>query len=219
MKLLSVETSSPVFSAAVSEGTRILVFRKAEGQGHPSLLLADMIQEALREAQWDLADLDGFAVSIGPGSFTGLRIGAMTVKALAWAVSKPVLPVSSLEVIAHNLASSRLPVVPFLDARKGNVYMASFQPDGQGSLRRTGPDELLSPAAALQRFEGPALLAGDGLQRYAEQVRSLAPAGLEQAPPESWVPAADRLCRIAAGRWPAGLVDDPHCLVPQYLYP
>ncbi len=219
MKLLSVETSSPVFSVAVSEGPRLLVFRQEEGQGRPSLLLADLIQEALQEARWDLAELDGFAVSIGPGSFTGLRIGAMTVKTLAWSVSKPVLPVSSLEVVARNLADSVLPVVPFLDAWKGNVYMASFIPDGRGSLRRAGPDEFLSPEEALRRFEGPALLVGNGLKKYAEKVRSLAPAGVEQAPPESWVPRADRLCRIAASRWPAGLVDDPHRLVPQYLYP
>ena len=218
MKLLGVETSSPVFSVAVSDGPGRIDYWPAQEQGQPALLLADMIQAALEKAGWALEELDGFAISIGPGSFTGLRIGVMSVKTLAWSASKPVLPVSSLEVIAHNLQDSRQPVVPFVDARKGNVYMASFSPDGRGSLRRDGPDELLRPEDALRRFSEPAVLVGDGLKRYADLVASLAPAGVEQAPPQLWVPRADVLCRLADSRWPSGLVDDPHRLVPQYLY-
>jgi len=218
MKLLGLETSSPVFSAAVSDGPKILAYRQMDGQGPPSLLLTDLIQTVLQEAGTALPGLDGFAISIGPGSFTGLRIGVMTVKTLAWTLSKPVLPVSSLEVIANNLESSLHPVVSFLDARKGNVYMACFAPDGQGSLKRIDPDALLRPEEVLQHFEEPAILVGDGLKRYAELVNSMAPAGVVQAEPSFWVPRADVLCRIAGSRWPAGRVDDPHRLVPQYLY-
>ncbi len=218
MKLLGLETSSPVFSVAVSDGSKILAYRQVEGQGRPSLLLTELIQAMLEEAGVTLPELDGFAVSIGPGSFTGLRIGVMTVKTLAWAKTKPVLPVSSLEVIANNLESSPYPVVSFLDARKGNVYMACFAPDGIGSLKRIDPDALLRPEDALRRFEEPAILVGDGLKRYAELVNSMAPAGVDRAEPSLWVPRADILCRCAARRWPAGLVDDPHRLVPQYLY-
>ena len=218
MKLLAVETSSPVFSVAASDGTSALAWEQVQGQGLPSLLLTDLIQSVLKEAGISLEALDGFAVSIGPGSFTGLRIGVMTVKTLAWALKKPVLPVSSLEVMAHNARESGQPVVPFVDARKGNVYMASFAPDGRGKLRRTAPDELLRPEEALRRFPEPALLLGDGLNRYAELVASLASAGVQRADPELWVPRADSLCEIAASRWPEALVDDPHRLVPQYLY-
>ena len=217
MKLLAVETSSPIFSVAAADGPRI-TFEQAQGQGRPSLLLTDMIQAALQKAGLTLEALDGFAVSIGPGSFTGLRVGVMTVKTLAWALRKPVLPVSSLEVIARNLDGGTQPVVPFLDARKGNVYMASFTPGEDGRLQRVAPDALLRPEEALRRFSEPAVLAGDGLSRYAGLVGSLAPAGVEQAPPELWVPRADVLCRIAVSLWPAGLLDDPHRLVPQYLY-
>ena len=218
MKLLGLETSSPQFSVAVSSGPDILSFRQVDGQGLPSLLLTDLIQSVLEKAGVTLQQLDGFAVSIGPGSFTGLRVGVMTVKTLAWTLKKPVLPVSSLEVIANNLEHSAQPVVPFLDARKGNVYMASFAPDKQGLLQRIEPDTLLRPEEALRHFEEPAVLVGDGLKRYAELVNSLAPAGVEQADPSLWIPLADLLCRLAARRWPAGLVDDPHRLVPQYLY-
>ena len=218
VRLLGVETSSLFFSVAAADGSNLLSYRQADSQGLSSLMLTDMIQEALKEAGLDLAGLDGFAISIGPGSFTGLRIGVMTVKTLAWALKKPVLPVSSLEVIANNFPDSGQPVVPFLDARKGNVYMACFAPDEKGSLRRTAPDTLLKPEEALQRFEEPAILVGDGLKRYAELVNSTAPAGVERAEPSLWIPRADVLCRLAARRWPEGLVDDPHRLVPHYLY-
>jgi len=218
MKILGVETSSLIFSVAVADGPKILSYRQAEGQGPPALLLTEMIQEALEEAKLDLEGLDGFALSIGPGSFTGLRIGVMTVKVLAWALKKPVLPVSSLEVLAHNLAPSPVPVVPFLDARKGNVYMACFVPGKEGALQRTDPDALLRPEEVLERFEEPAILVGDGIKSYAALVNTVAPAGVEQADPSLWVPRADLLCKIAAARWPDGLVDDPHRLVPQYLY-
>jgi tRNA threonylcarbamoyladenosine biosynthesis protein TsaB len=218
VKILGVETSSPFFSVAVADGSNLLSYRQMDSQGLSSLMLTDMVQAALKEAALELEGLDGFAISIGPGSFTGLRIGVMTVKTLAWALKKPVLPVSSLEVMARNARDSGQPVVPFVDARKGNVYMACFNPDGMGKLRRAAPDELLRPEEALRRFPEPALLMGDGLKRYADLVASRASAGVQPAAPELWVPRADLLCEIASARWPEALVDDPHRLVPQYLY-
>lgn len=219
MKILGVETSSLTFSVAASDGSDIVASIRMEEQPRTSLRLSDMIQSALDKAGWKPEELDGFAVSIGPGSFTGLRVGVMTVKTLAWALRKPVLPVSSLEVLANNLPKSDLPVIPFVDARKGNVYVASFEPTGTVPLRRINPDTLMRPELAVRCFHDPeGLLVGDGLKRYAELVKSSAPAGVEQAPPEHWVPRAEVLCLLAAAKWPEGLMDDPHLLVPQYLY-
>lgn len=213
--LLAVETSSSVFSVAVGEGPRILSFVQVEGQGRPCALLTDLIEKATAEAGCRLNDLNGFAVSIGPGSFTGLRVGVMTVKTLAWALKKPVVPVSSLEVIARNFQNSAKPVLLFLDARKGNVYSALFRPNGQGRLARATPDELLSPPEALQRISEPTRVVGDGLKRYAHLLDSRE---ADPAPADRWVPRADRACEIAAARWPSAQVDDIHRLVPQYLY-
>jgi len=218
VKLLGLETSSPLFSVAVSDGPAILACEQVQGQGRPSALLTDLIEQALEKAGFPLSGLDGLAISIGPGSFTGLRVGVMTIKALAWALQKPALPVSSLEVIAWNLQRGASNVHPFLDARKGNVYMAHFQRSGDGSLERLSADELLRPEQALQRINLPAVLAGDGLRRYATQVAAMDLRGVELAPEDLWIPRADRLCQIAHSRWPAGIVDDPHRLVPQYLY-
>lgn len=214
--LLGVETSSPVFSAAVCDGERLLSSLKSEDPARRSDGLAEMIQEAIRAAGLTLAELDGFAVSIGPGSFTGLRVGVTTVKTLAWALKKKILPVSTLEVIASNLARSSSPIGVFLDARKGKVYSACFEPNGADPLKRLSPDRLLPPEEALAEIPPEAILAGDGLRRYRELVSSFPKWRL--APEPDWIPSAEILCRIASSRWPDGVLDDPHRLVPQYLY-
>ncbi len=218
VKLLAVETSSPIFSVAVCDGPEILTFRLVDGQGPASSMLTDLIEGGLQKAGLKMEELDGFAISIGPGSFTGLRIGVMTVKALAWALKKPVLPVSSLEVIAHNAADGSKDVWVLLDACKGNVYSAVFSPAGGGALRRTGPDELLSPDEALKKVQGPVRVIGAGIKKYGHKLAELGAGWAETVPPEQWIPRADVVARIAAAAWPQGRVDDAHTLVPQYLY-
>ncbi|MBI3322890.1 MAG: tRNA (adenosine(37)-N6)-threonylcarbamoyltransferase complex dimerization subunit type 1 TsaB [Candidatus Omnitrophica bacterium] len=231
MKWLGIETSCPAFSVAVSDGERILSCLQGEGRGRPSSLLTDLIQQALRQAGMELAQVDGLAISIGPGSFTGLRVGVMTAKTMAWALRKPVQPVSSLEAIAQNLApppavsagggvaASPRDVLAFVDARKGNVYSALFSPAGDGQLARATEDERMLPAEALERVPASAVVVGDGLQAYGPLLaQASTEAQLEPAPADLWFPRADSVCRLADCQWPRGRVDDPHRLVPKYLY-
>lgn len=217
MKLLGVETSSLIFSVAVCDGERILSSLKPDDPERRSDWLAEMIREALRAAGLTLAGLDGFAISIGPGSFTGLRVGVTTVKTLAWALKKRIVPVSTLEVVATNLRQGSAPIGVFLDARKGKVYSALFEPNGAGRLKRLSPDQLLPPEEALKGFSAGAVLVGDGLKRYPGLPDSM-PNSWMRAPESDWIPSAEILCRIAASQWPDGVLDDPHRLVPEYLY-
>ena len=215
VKLIGVETSSSAFSVAASDGARVSAALSADGVGRPSVLLTDWIEQASAKAGFALPEIDGFAVSIGPGSFTGLRVGVTTVKTLAWALKKPVLPVSSLEVIAQNLEWQRAEICVFVDARRKKVYSALFSSDGAGTIRRLTEDRLAVPEDLLKQLKPGTLLVGDGIRRYPELT---AGAGFSCAPEKEWVPLASSLCRIAASRWPAGALDDPHPLVPQYLY-
>ncbi|MBI3318131.1 MAG: tRNA (adenosine(37)-N6)-threonylcarbamoyltransferase complex dimerization subunit type 1 TsaB [Candidatus Omnitrophica bacterium] len=217
MKLLGIETSSPTFSVAVCDGEKVLSFLQEEGVGRPSSLLTPMVEEALRAAGLELGALDGFSVSVGPGSFTGLRVGVMTVKTFSWALKKPALPVSTLEVIAENFPASEKQLRLFMDARKGKVYTAAFSSNGSGPWKREREDQLLLPEKALEGVEPGTLLAGDGLKRFPELAVSLA-GKARRAEEGTWTPRADRLCAIAGRRWPQGVLDDPHRLVPQYLY-
>ena len=218
MRILGLETSSRVFSVAVCEGDRILSALKSEDPVSRSDRLADLIQQALKDSGTPIKALEGLAISMGPGSFTGLRVGVATAKTLAWALKKPVLPVSSLEVIASNLSQAASPIGVLLDARKGKVYTACFSPDGSGGLRRLSEDQLLLPEAAIQKIPSGALLTGDGVERYAGLLVSCADRKITVAAPQSWIPSAENLCRIAAAQGLSRGVDDPHRLVPQYLY-
>ncbi len=218
MNLLGIETSSLVFSVAVCDGERILSFLKSNDPTRRSDYLTELIQEAIRTAGLTLAGLDGFTISIGPGSFTGLRVGVMTIKTLAWALMKPILPISTLEIIAYNFCRNSTSIGVFLDARKGKVYSASFAPDGIDNLKRSSPDQLLLPEEALEKFPRDTLLVGDGLKRYRDLLKSTNGRAWNCAPESEWIPSAEVLCRIAASRWPHGVLDDPHPLVPQYLY-
>ena len=218
MKLLAVETSSPLFSVALCDGGRVVGSLESTEPASRSDFLTEGIQRLLRAAGLTPAALEGFIISIGPGSFTGLRVGVTAVKTLAWALKKPILPVSSLEVIAHNVAEASCPIRVFQDARKGKVYTALFAPGDQGRLKRLSPDELLPPEEALKKLAGKAILLGDGIRRYQQLLSSMNGKELILAPESEWVPRAEVLCRIAAGRWPEGTLDDPRRLVPQYLY-
>ena len=217
-KLLGIESSSPSFSVAVCEGEKILSFLQAEGQGPPSLLLTELIRQAASQAGVTLETLDGFAVSAGPGSFTGLRVGVMTVKTLAWALKKPVVPVSSLEVMARNAQGQTRRVLTFVDARKEKVYSALFSCNGAAQIQRLTPDILLSPEEALRQRGGqPVLIVGDGIRRYGGLVQADAGGGGEISDPSLWIPRADEVCKAAQIHW-TDRIDDPHRLVPQYLY-
>lgn len=219
MRLLGIETSCSLFSVAATDGDELLSFHQADGTGRPSTGLPPLIERVMAETGWGWQDLDAFALSIGPGSFTGLRVGVTTVKTLAWAVHKPVVPVSTLEVIAQNLHDSDVREIRlFMDARKGKVYTARFRPGESGLVERLSPDRLCLPEEALRDLQEQALLVGDGVRRYADWVHA---AGIEEmrvAQSLTWIPRADRLCRLAYRHSPTARVDDPHTLVPQYLY-
>lgn len=218
MKLLGVETSSGTFSVAVSDDEKILAFLQAQGIGRPSTGLTPLMEQALQETGWNFPDLDGFALSIGPGSFTGLRVGVTMVKTLAWALKKPVVPVSTLEIIAENLLKTDREILLFLDARKGKVYTARFRSNGTDFVQRLSEDQLLLPEETLKTVTRPTVLLGDGTLRYEQLLTPFGPEKLTVAEPSAWIPRADVLCRLAHRDFETSRVDDPHRLVPQYLY-
>lgn len=215
--LLGIETSSPVFSAAVTSGTDLRAYLQVEGLGRPSGLLTDLIEHALEKAELPLERIDAIAVSIGPGSFTGLRVGTVTAKTMGWALKIPVIPVSSLEVTAQNLAGTKKELHLLLDARKGNVYYARFGP-GPDGLIRLEADQRLKPEEAIQKINPDSFLMGDAPDKYADLILSAGLDRCEPVPSFAWVPRADHLCRIAQSRWPEGQVTDWHRIQPNYLY-
>ena len=132
MMLLAVETTAAIASAALLQDGMLIAEREADaGKKHAETLLP-LIDALLEENGVTIAQIDLFAVDVGPGSFTGVRIGVSLVNALAFAASKKVVSVDSLETLALSVGETDRPVVAMIDARNGNAYAALYQ---AGSVR------------------------------------------------------------------------------------
>lgn len=216
MKILAFDTSSASGSVAVTDGERLLCEWNSGDAGKHSNWLMPAVDGVLRSAGARLADIDLYAVDIGPGSFTGLRIGVSTVKGLAWATGRKVVGVSTLEALALNLRYSRMHVCPVLDARRGEVYAAIYR-YADGGMEAVMKDSALSPATLFERLrevEGPVVFLGNGLTAYSEEIRKNVD-GAVVAPAALWSMRASNIAMLAMER-ATGAVS-PAELGPMYL--
>jgi tRNA threonylcarbamoyladenosine biosynthesis protein TsaB len=186
-----------------------------------------MIDRVLRDSHTMPENLTGIAVSIGPGSFTGLRIGLSTAKGLAFALRLPMVGVSTLEVMAASLASGHLagsgeayPICPVLDAKRQEVYAALFRADSEGELKKIAGEEAITPAGMLEKLSGlhePILFLGTGALLYENLIREkrgeLARFDSRLDP----YPSPSIVARLGMKRLVKGRGDDPSTLVPLYL--
>ena len=130
MKILAIDTSSAVASAAILEDGKLIAEYILNNKKTHSQKIMPMIDEIIKDSDLTINDIDVFAAAYGPGSFTGLRIGVATAKALAHAVNKPLVEVSTLEGIAYNAVYSDLLLCPIMDARRNQVYNAVYKSEG-----------------------------------------------------------------------------------------
>jgi tRNA threonylcarbamoyladenosine biosynthesis protein TsaB len=150
MRVLAVDTTTPDGSVAVVEGPRVLAELAVRSASTHSARLLASVHFLLEALSLDVRSLDGFAVAPGPGSFTGIRIGMSTVKALAFASGKPVAAVSSLAALAFRLSDGGPRwVAPVLDAKKGEVY-ASLA-DASVGMETVVPEGAYAPVEFLRR--------------------------------------------------------------------
>jgi tRNA threonylcarbamoyladenosine biosynthesis protein TsaB len=168
MKFLGIDTSTKLGSIALSQDDVIV----AEGGLDVSLATAETIlptiDKLLTNINWKIKDLNGIAIAIGPGSFTGLRVGLATAKGLALANSIPIVSVSSLRVLALNAGDIKQNIVPMLDARKEEVYVAVFS-RVQNELSEIVGETSMKPkelAEILNKIKGKKILLGDGAAIY-----------------------------------------------------
>ena len=128
--------------------------------------LLGAIEFVLREARCSIDDVDGWALSLGPGSFTGLRIGVSTVKGLAFATGKPVAGVATLDVLASQVSPTSYLICPILDARKKEVYSAFYRYKDRSFLERQTDDQALRPEDLARKITEQTILIGDGVRTY-----------------------------------------------------
>ena len=194
--LLLVDTATPTGSVAVSQGEKLLGEIVLSGPANHTDHLLGNIDELLRGVGLAIGDMDGFAVVLGPGSFTGLRVGVATIKGLALATGKPVVGISSLAALAWRLPFTAMPVCPLLDARKGEVYAALYQWTDE-EFSPLLPPCVLPPDRWLERLSNDVLFIGDGAQCYRGQIEERLGGRAHFAP---WPAHA---CRASNGLGPA----------------
>ena len=220
MTVLSIETATAVCGVAlVRDGTTLLEQSLEARHLHAERLLG-MIDRTLGEAALTVREPDGIAVSIGPGSFTGLRIGLSVAKGLVFGLGKPLAAVPTLEALAWRLvtgSASEAPryILATLDARRDEVYCQLFNHTGPG-LQAAGEPEDLSVAAVVARLRGKqVLLTGDG----AEKVLSAAPAnsGLSCVEPDLRRCSAATVGLLGERLLQSGRGSDPATLEPRYV--
>lgn len=173
--LLAIETATAAAGVAVLRGEAVLAARALPDDRPPSETLLPALLAALADADVELPVLDGFAVSVGPGSFTGLRVGVSTVKGLAFGGAQPVVPVPTLAALALHAGAGDAPVAALLDARRGEVY-AAIHAGAPAAPPLYGPcvAEPAALAARLAEIAGarPCVAIGDGVGVAAEALRA-----------------------------------------------
>lgn len=220
MKILALETSGMSGSVATfdtSAETTPREVRLAEGQ-RSARALAPAIGRSLAEIGWQPGDVNVVAVTIGPGSFTGLRIGITTAKMLAYAWKADVIAVDTLDVLARqteNEAGTRSAVAlhTILDAHRQELFTAQFNRDGNGRWQRNSVSRLIGIDAWLASLQPDEAVTGPMLDKLVERL----PPQIARSPRETWEPSAGTVARLAAEYHTAGRRDDPFQLLPHYL--
>ena len=221
MKILGIDTSTPIGSVAVIDGDNLVAEHTLNiVQAHSSRLMP-AIDGILKWSDITADDLDGCAVGIGPGSFTGIRIGVATIKSLCYALDKPIVGVSTLEAVAYNLRWTNGPICPLLDARRSEVYGAIFE--GGTEWRRISEDLCLSIDAFLDRLDTdtspdcPINFVGDGLLTYGNAVRERLSERVHFADAIFNVPRGATIAYLGAQCLQSGESDNYWTLVPNYV--
>ncbi len=221
MKILGIDTSTPIGSVALIEAEHIVAEHTLNiVQAHASRLMP-AIDSVLKWGEVTPKDLDGCAVGIGPGSFTGVRIGVATAKSLCYAVDIPIIGISTLAAIAYNLRWTDGFVCPILDARRREIYGSIFH--GGAEWQRLTDDLCMPIDAFLDELnthlshDSVVTFVGDGLASYGNAIRERFGKGIHFADTIFNVPRGATIAKLGAKRLKQGDSDSYWTLVPNYV--
>lgn len=217
MNLLCVDTSTKNLSLAVSNDGKILKFRNRKLSRPLDLSIMPSIKKILDNAGMPVNGLDGFAVGLGPGSFTSLRVGLSTIKGLAFAVRKPVIGVSSLDILAMNVRENAQ-ICTLCDARRNLVYACLYEKKGL-ILKRKSNYLLTNIHDVLKQVKGEVTFIGDGLKLYRDDIKRIKKITPKFTDEKYIFPQARCLVPLVFERFQNGKWDNIDKLVPLYLYP
>ncbi|HUC14684.1 MAG TPA: tRNA (adenosine(37)-N6)-threonylcarbamoyltransferase complex dimerization subunit type 1 TsaB [Acidimicrobiales bacterium] len=212
MRLLAIETATRLVGCALWDDDGLIAANLLVAAQRHVEVLVPAIDEICRQAGISVADLDGVAVDIGPGLFTGLRVGLATATTIARARNIPAVGVTSLEALAHPHRRRRGPLAAIVDARRGEVYWALFEGDGQRLVELRAPSVALPQDAAHEIAD--VLAVGDGAVRYREIFEA---AGSEVAGPGAMWPSPMAVAELGMERISGPAFDAGALPAPLYL--
>jgi tRNA threonylcarbamoyladenosine biosynthesis protein TsaB len=214
MRVLGIDTATWTASVGVVADDEVLAERSLAGSPTHGLSLVPLIEATLSDARLRLSDVHGLAVSIGPGSFTGLRVGLSTAKGLAFACAVPLVGVATLEALALAAETRDGFVCPMLDARKSEVYTALFRME-HGTPAEVVPACAVELRAWLPRLAQPCVFVGDAEPLLREH--PLLPAGATVLPFARFHPRGSIVARLGAPLLHRGAANSE--LEPLYIRP
>ena len=216
MYILGIETSTTTGSVAVVSEDGVIAQYSLNIEVTHSERLMSTVDRVLKDTGLTMAGMDGYAVAIGPGSFTGLRIGLAAVKGLALVSGKPIAAVPTLQALAWNLPYAAYPVCPLLDARKNEVYAAVYR--FEGTMLMQDMAEAVVPLSRLsERISGKTIFTGEASRLFHKELATLFGDQALFAPASAILPSAATVAEIGMDMIKSGKPADPDSLTPMYI--
>ncbi len=216
MRILGFDTSSNNLSLAILNNNKIAE-ENIHSERRLSSLIIPSIAKILKKTKLSLDTLDGFAVGLGPGSFTGLRVGISTVKGLAMVCKKPIIGISTLDILAANIPIKNMQICTIIDAKRNNVYYCLYKNNSR--LRKLASYGLIDINQLIKKIKEDTIFTGDGLSIFEQLIKDTLGKRAFMAERQDWVPSAKNLVILAKERFESRKFDDPDKLAPLYLYP
>ena len=221
MKILAVDTASKSCSVAVADNTSLLALQTIISDQTHSRHLMVMINKVMELSCVKLSGIDGFAVTTGPGTFTGLRIGISSVKGLAVALNKPVTGVSSLDALAMQTACYSYVICPMMDARRGEVYCARYRltrcGSKTGALTKETDEKVLPPDKALDGINEPCMFVGLGASLYQNIIEERLGDMAFFASSSQNTTCASTVAYLGLNQFKNNVFGNPEAIVPHYI--
>lgn len=215
MRVLGIDTASRTNGIGLIDGGRVVADFAWDARDSSLQRIIVNTDLVLKRSSLTLEEIDGLAVGIGPGSWTGVRVGVTVAKTLAFTANKPICGISSLEALAHQAKAASVLLCPLVDAGRGNIYAAFYRVRGE-ALTREGEYYVGSIGGLTERVREPVLFLGRPAYLYRAVINTEL-GTLARLGSPSDAPSGSAFALLSLPRFTAGEVDDALSLVPLYL--
>ena len=218
MKILGIDTTTRFFCLGISNDNKVYEYRLDLGRSLSSLITAT-IKRVLDALGWQIKDIDYFACGLGPGSFTGLRVGIAAIKGLAFSLNKPVVGIPTLDILARNAGITATYVIPIVDARRNLVYCSIYR-NKSGQSARIKPYMLLTIDEFFRKvkIKDNAVILGDAVNLYKDEILTNMK-NVTVLDKDYWYPNGRNIINLARERIKGKRVNSASLIKPLYLYP